>query len=99
MRRHILGFLAAMLLVGAAFFRFYPPPESMLQLDAFCCRLGALFAAWWLAWPDLARLPGWIMATMPVLAIVVVRWPKLLFLVIPAMLVIAILKPRSGRPK
>jgi len=60
-------------------------------------------AAAWLAFDDVQRLPTWILLTLPVLLIVLVRWPRLLLLLISAMVLLAILRQvlrpsqRSGR--
>jgi hypothetical protein len=92
MRRHIVGVIALALFAAGAVFRVWPHPE----LEPFCWRLGAITAAFWLAYPDLLRLPAWLLAALPVLAIVLARWPKCLLLVIPVFVVLAILKPRWG---
>jgi hypothetical protein len=63
-------------------------------------RLGAIMAVWWLAYPDLRRLPAWLLASMPVLVIVLARWPRYIFLVVPLIVILAVLKPRWGsKPK
>jgi hypothetical protein len=94
MRRHIVGVLTLVLFAAGAAFWVWPQPE----LEPFCWRLGALTAVWWLAYPDLLRLPGWLLAALPVLAIVLARWPRYVILVIPVLVVLAILRPRWGLP-
>ena len=65
-------------------------------LLAFCSRGGALLAAAWLAYDDVQRLPGWLLFALPVLLIVLVRWPKLLLLLIPLLILCAVVR-RAGR--
>jgi hypothetical protein len=50
----------------------------------------------WLAYHDLNRLPGWVLASLPILVISLVRWPRALLLLVPLIIVLAILKPRFG---
>ena len=56
-------------------------------------------AVWWLAYPDLSRLPPWLLAGIPVMVIVLAKWPRYVVFVIPVMIVLAILKPRFGQRK
>jgi hypothetical protein len=71
-------------------------PEMEVEL-AFFSRAGGMLLAAWLAYDDVQRLPGWLLLTLPVVLIVIVRWPRLLLLLIPAILVTAIL--RRGLPR
>jgi hypothetical protein len=96
-RRHIVGSLAAVLLAGALVLQFLPQHEHLEPIWASCWRLGALLAVWWLAWPDLQRLPGWLLAVFPLLAIILWRVPKLFLLAVPALIVVALLRPRRAR--
>ena len=59
---------------------------------AFFSRMGALLLAAWLAYEDVQRLPGWLLVLLPVVLIVIVRWPRVLLLLIPALVVLAILR-------
>jgi len=59
---------------------------------AFFSRMGAVLVAAWLAYHDVQRLPGWVLLLLPVVLIVVVRWPRLLLLLIPALVLWAILR-------
>ena len=54
-------------------------------------------AAAWLAYDDLQRLPGWLLLALPLLLVVLVRWPKLLLLLVPLLILCAALR-RVGRP-
>jgi hypothetical protein len=59
--------------------------------------MGAVVTAAWLAYDDIQRLPGWILAVLPVLAIVVVRWPRYALLVIPVTIAVAFFYARLVR--
>ncbi len=68
---------------------------------SFCWRMGAILAAAWLAYDDVQRLPNWLLLALPVLAIVLVRWSRLLLVLIPALILWAILRrllwPAEGK--
>jgi hypothetical protein len=90
MQRQILAGSAVVSLLGAVVVQcWYPEAETTL---AFCWRMGAILAAAWLAYDDIQRLPNWLLLTLPVLLIVLVRWSRLLLLFIPALIVCAILR-------
>jgi hypothetical protein len=85
MQRRIMGVSATVLLLSAAVIWWrYPGAEGTL---AFCWRMGAILAAAWLAYDDVQRLPNWFVLALPVLLIVLVRWPKFLVLLIPGLVV------------
>ena len=54
--------------------------------------MGPILAAAWLAYDDVQRLPNWLLLAMPVLLIVLVRWSRLLLLLIPALILWAVLR-------
>jgi hypothetical protein len=90
MQRHILTVVAAgSLLMTAAIWLWWPGLESQL---AFWGRLAAVSAAARLAYDDIQRLPGWLLLMLPVVVIVVVRWPKFFFLLLPALVIWAIVR-------
>jgi hypothetical protein len=97
MQRRILGISAIVLLLGAAAtWLWFPGAEIVLS---GCWRGGAVFAAAWLAYPDVQRLPNWLLLTFPVLLIVMLRWPWLLMLAILLLVVVAVLRNlRAGTP-
>ena len=99
LRRNIVGLIALAGFAIAALPWFVPSLRAYSQLD-YGWRVGALTAAWWLAYNDLNRLPPWLLAGVPVLMIILVRWPKYFWLAIPVLIVLAILRPRFGsKPK
>lgn len=98
MRRHLIGIIALLLLVGAVYFWVWPPQGSFqTQMEAACWRAGALALVIWLAYGDVHRMPAWFWLSLPVLVIVLAKWPKRVVYVIPIVLALAILRPRVGR--
>ncbi len=104
MQRHILGICALVLLAGAVAFQFWPPESNSSEnmLYAACTRVGPLCVVFWIAYPDLVRLPAWLWSVLPVSVVIVALRPKWAIIIIP--LVIALLflgrkkkpNPRSG---
>ena len=90
MRRHLVGILAILFLLGGVAFLIWPPSAQYDQLSSICWHVGPILAALWLAYPDLCRLPGWVLLALPVLAIVLVRWPKFLLMLIPLLIALAL---------
>jgi hypothetical protein len=92
MQRRILGISAIVFLLAAgAIWLWWPGPGMEVEL-AFFSRMGAVLVAAWLAYEDVQRLPGWILLTLPVVLVVLARWPRLLLLLIPALVVWVILQ-------
>jgi hypothetical protein len=90
MQRHILAVSAlVMLLVAAGAWWWNPASEGVL---AFCWRMGAILAAAWLAYDDVQRLPTWLLLTLPIVLIVLVRWPRLLLILLPALIVLVVVR-------
>jgi hypothetical protein len=90
MQRQILGIAAVVSLISAAvLWRWWPTMEVEM---AFFCRMGAVLVAAWLAYEDVQRLPGWVLLLLPAVLIVIVRWPRLLLLLIPALVALAIVR-------
>ena len=100
MPRHLIGLIAAILLLGAVVLFVLSPSGFWAQTDAFLIRLGAIVFFFWLAWNDLRRIPSWLLVTLPVAAIVLARWPRWFLVLIPALIVIGFLrKPLRAPPK
>ena len=96
MQKRILGIATIVLLVGAVVVWQWRPGPDADALLAFCSRAGALMAVAWLAYDDVQRLPGWLLLALPLLLIVLVRWPKLLLLLIPLLILCEVIR-RAGR--
>lgn len=100
MRRHLIGILALFLLLGAAIFWIWPPEGSFQTgLEATCWRAGALASVLWLAYSDVHRLPAWFWISLPLLVIVLAKWPKRFVYVVPVIIALAVLKPRLGQKR
>jgi hypothetical protein len=97
-RRHLIGIVALMLLLGAVVFWIWPPQGAWSgELEAACWRGGALASILWLAYTDLRRMPAWFWLSLPVLAVILALRPRRFLYVIPIIIVLAILKPRARR--
>jgi hypothetical protein len=95
-RRHAIGIIALVLVLIGVVLRCTPAkPVGTVELEATCLRIGPLLAAVWLAYDQLKRVPLWAWIASPVLLIVVARWPRALWVLIPALVAVAILKPKA----
>ncbi len=100
MRRHALGIIALLCLVGTVVFWLQPPRDAwQAQAEAACWRGGTLAALLWLAFDQLQRLPGWLLGLLLASVAIVAIRPKTALLAIPLLIVLAILRPRFGRRK
>ena len=96
MQRRILGILAITFFLGAvATWLWWPDAEVPLSC---CWRGAALLGAAWLAYHDVQRLPNWLLVTLPIFLVVMIRWPKLLMLAIPLLIVVGVLRNLQTRP-
>lgn len=98
MPRHYIAIMAAVCFLGAVVFAVWSPGPGYEAVDSFFWRLGALLAVLWLAYPDLMRVPRWVALAVPALLIVIVKWPRLIFVIVPAMIFLVVLQ-RLLRPK
>jgi hypothetical protein len=105
MRRAILGLLALGMFAGALVVGRWSPGND--GVAAFCWRFGAIAAAAWLAYDDVQRLPGWLLLVLLVLLVVLVRWPRLLWVILPLLILWVVVwrflrppgGPRGQRPR
>lgn len=96
MHRPTVGVIALVLLGLAVVLTFSSSSgHGAVQFGAACARIGAIMATLWLALPELQRLPRWAVPAVLVALVVVLRFPKLLPVVLIALLAVAILRPRS----
>jgi len=97
MRRHATGVIALVLLLLAAWFYVSPPTGPVGQeLQAAFGRIGVVMAVIWLAYDQVKRVPGWLLWTLPVLVIALAFRPRYLLILVPLVIVLAILRPRSS---
>jgi hypothetical protein len=98
MRRHAIAAVTVILLFGAAALWLWRPTDSgPPALEAAFWRVGMLMALVWLSYPDLKRLPAWLIAVAPVVIILVAARPRWSVYLIPPLLLIGVL--RSKRPQ
>jgi len=98
MRRHLIGIIAVLLFLGAVYYWIRPPQGSFqTQMEAACWRAGTLAAVLWLAYGEVRRMPAWFWIALPVLCVVLVRWPKQAVFAIPIIIALALLRPRVRR--
>lgn len=99
MSRHILGILGLLLFFpGVLLYLCYPSIDPQQFYLGAMVRIGAVLCTLWLAHPQLSRIPGWMYQAVAASALVVAIRPKLIALVLPALLALWILKPRIKTP-
>lgn len=97
MRRRLLGLTAiASFLLSAACF-WWLGGENGTAYGEGCLRAGVMLSVVWLAFDQLERLPGWLLAAAPAMLLVLVFRPKWFFFLLPLVLLIVILRPRHRR--
>jgi hypothetical protein len=98
-RKTLIGILAIVFLLGMLAFSFWPPTGSTgLEWQSACWRIGPLLAVLWLAYDELKRIPRWLWFVLPVAIFILVKWPKMMLLSIPFLILLAVLKLRlKGR--
>jgi len=89
-QRHVLGGIAVISLVmGIGLYWLRPEAAGPL---AFCWRLGAVAGAAWLAYDDIQRLPAWLALLLPVVLLIILWRPKLLWLLLPLAIIMFVLR-------
>jgi hypothetical protein len=101
MRRHALGILGILCLVGGLLAWFSPGDrdEAMLAIAGSASRIGAVLLTVWLAFPQISRVPPWMYKSGLVSALVIAIRPKLAIFVIPAIGLFWVLRPRPAKTK
>lgn len=97
MRRHAAGIIALILLLLAAAMWYWPPIADAEVLQGGCLRGAAVFAAVWLAYDQVQRMPGWLLALLPVFLVLLVIRPRWCLYALPIVILLAILRPRGRR--
>jgi hypothetical protein len=101
MRRHAIGVFALLLLLGASVLCFWPAASgesaAVKAMEGAFWRVGALLAVLWMAWPDVHRLPAWMLAFGPAVLAVIAFKPRTAIYLIPVLLAIALFRPRGRR--
>ncbi|MBN2579673.1 MAG: hypothetical protein JXB10_11845 [Pirellulales bacterium] len=94
MRRHVLGILALLSLLGAVCLWLWPQGPGAAPWEAGCWRISILLSVIWLAYPNIRRLSPWFWLLFPVLLLLLVWRPRWFLFLIPLLLLIAMLRPR-----
>jgi len=94
-RRHAIGIIAVILLLAAVALWIWPLKTNWYQpFWAACCRLGPCMAVLWLAYPEVKRLPPWLLGAFPVLVIILAAKPRWFLIALPIVIALAILSPK-----
>ena len=93
MHRPTIGLIAVVLLaIGLA-----TRGQSDETLSAACLRVAVVMGILWFAHPQLKNLPRWLVAASAVGLFVVMRWPRLVVIVLPLVVILWLLGPRAPR--
>jgi hypothetical protein len=71
-RRNLLGVIALGMLGLAAIAGFYPPLAEYQAAGKIMLRIGILLVVFWLAWPDIDRLPRWFWFALPIILVMMI---------------------------
>jgi hypothetical protein len=85
----------------AAIVKLYPPLAEYEPVAMVGLRIGIVLAVFWLAWPDLDRLPRWAWFALPIGLILVIFARGVLFFALPilaAALAVFLVYRRIRRP-
>ena len=98
-RRTKLGLLALVLFALAGVLWMFEA-SSPLATEGWgaCLRVGIILGAFWLAYPDLVRLPVWLLPALIVIVLAAIRWKIFLFAVPPDIFLGWLLRPRNKHP-
>ncbi len=100
MRRHAIGIIAIVLLLGAGALWIWPLEGTWyLPLKSACTRLGPCMAVLWLAYPEVKRLPAWLLPTIPLLIVILAVKPKWFLIALPIVILMVIIRPKGPKPK
>ena len=94
--RATIGLIALVLLAAGLLTR-GAANDELLAAGGASLRVGVVMAVWWLAYPQTQSLPRWLTVAGLVGLFLVVRWPRLLLVVIPLLAVLWFLGPRARR--
>jgi hypothetical protein len=101
MHRPSIGIFALVMLAASAAMYLATSAESWHSLAAALFRVGLVLGAWWLAEPQLRRLPGWLLAAVGLSMVVLAIRPRYFLVALVILVVAAIVRPKGtkGRPK
>jgi hypothetical protein len=91
-QRQGIGIVAIVLLLVGAFLALAGwEGAGYAQWENIAWRLSAVFALWWLAYPEFSRLPRWAWLIIPALLVMVALGPRRLLAIAP--LLVRVLVP------
>jgi len=82
-RRHLLGLIALASFALAAIVLLCPPLASYQAAGTMALRVGLVLGVFWLAWPDLHRLPPWTWYVLPIGIVILIYARGALVFLIP----------------
>jgi hypothetical protein len=88
-RRHVLGLIALASLIISAVICFFPPFAQYQAAGAIGLKVGLMLGVFWLAWPDLYRLPRWAWYGIP-LGVVALYFARSMLIYLAPLLAAAI---------
>jgi hypothetical protein len=95
MHRPTIGLITVVLLAVG----FATRDQSDGALSSACLRVGLIMAILWFAQPQLKHLPRWLVAVSAVGAFVVMRWPRLVVVALPVVVILWLLRPRRPQAR
>lgn len=88
-----------LLLLGSVLLFVFDP--AWMESPAFAAsmlRIGCVLGAIWLAYPELSRLPRWLVPLLIGVAVAIAVKPKLALFLVPLVLAVLILRPKGKKP-
>ena len=92
-----LGLLTLVLLIAALALSLAGSTDQA-PAGAACFRVAIVLGAWWMAYPQLASLPRWLVVVTGMVAVIAAFKPKALLIGLPLVLALWMLRPRHKRP-
>ena len=90
LRRHILGLSGLILLSVGIYFYIRPPDLASVEfVQGSCVKSGLILLATWLAFPQLDRLPGWLLGGLIIFMLAVATRPRIVFVLLRYGLILA----------
>lgn len=102
-RRHLVGLAGLALLAVGVYSLIWPPQEASSELmQGSCIKAGLVLLAFWLAFPQLDRLPMWAVVSSTLALLIVAVRPQILLTVVrlaivlsPLLGILWLLRPQS----
>jgi hypothetical protein len=96
--RNRLALVTVVLLSGALSLRLFAG-DQQAALEFACLRMAIVLGAAWMAYPQLATLPRWLMLATAAVALVAAIKPKALIIGLPILGALWMLRPRHRPPR